>query len=170
MNSIDGYFTDLSLLFLLRNARALAFARELESFSLIIETTTRISRPILGKFLFLYLVFYVYTQLGCWLFGGELTDETFIKDGAPAFWYSLNFNDFGAGLVVLFHQMIINNWFVTVAQFSALMGPKREWYVRLYFVSFWINVVLIELNIVIAIVLEIFGTVADQVAEQKNRE
>ena len=42
-----------------------------------------ISRPIMGKFLWIYLVFYIYTQIGCLLFGGALTMEKYVESGAP---------------------------------------------------------------------------------------
>lgn len=87
--------------------------------------------------------------------------EAYESSEAPAFWYLLNFNDFGGSFITLFHQMIINNWFVTVNMYSEVMGPKSKFWVRTYFIFFWICIVLIQLNIVIAIVLEIFGAVAD---------
>ena len=37
-NTTDAYYTDISLVFLLRNARALVFLSEVSSFRLIIET------------------------------------------------------------------------------------------------------------------------------------
>ena len=40
---------------------------------LISETSRLISRPIVGKFLFIYLVFYIYAQLGALWFGGHVT-------------------------------------------------------------------------------------------------
>ena len=49
------------------------------------------------------------------------------------------------------------------------MGPKNEWWVRMYFVTFWVTIVLIQLNILIAIVLEIFSAVADKVTEQVDK-
>ena len=128
---------------------------------MVLQTTKMISRPIMGKFLFIYLVFYVYTQISCLIFGGKLTYTTYVQSGAPQFYYTMNFNDFGAGMIVLFHQMVVNNWFVTVDQYTAVMGEQNAWWIRMYFVSFWICIVLIQLNILIAVVLEIFGSVAD---------
>ena len=65
----------------------------------------------------------------------------------------MNFNDFGSAIVVLFQQMVINNWYVVIYMYSTLAGSL--WYVHIFFFSFWIIVVLILLNIMIAIVLEI---------------
>ena len=71
-----GEFTELALVFCLRNLRLLGFMSEVENMKLIFETTRNITKPILGKFLFIYLVFYVYAQVGMLLFGGSLTDTT----------------------------------------------------------------------------------------------
>ena len=55
--------------------------------------------------------------------------------------------------------MVVNNWYVTVDMYANIMGEATG--VRLYFVSFWIAIVLIQMNIVIAIVLEIYGSVTN---------
>ena len=79
----------------------------------------------------------------------------------------MNFNDFGSSLVTLFHQMVVNNWFVTVGMLSDITGHQVA--THFYFVTFWMAIVLVLLNIVIAIVLEIFGSVTNQVeAEMKT--
>ena len=96
-------FRDITLSFILRNVKAINLLADLTSFKLIIETTRRISVPILGKFAFTYIVFYVYAQFGAILFGGKLTYDEFYDNGPAAFWYLLNFNDFGASLITLFH-------------------------------------------------------------------
>ena len=62
--------------------------------------------------------------------------------------------------------MVVNNWFITVDMYSKICGEGSIWWVRSYFVSFWIVIVLIQMNILIAIVLEIFGTVAEKVSDQ----
>ena len=95
-------------------------------------------------------------------FGGQLTDKTYIESGAPSFYYLMNFNDFGSSLVTLFHQMVVNNWFVTVNMYASMAdtGLGRAG-TRLFFISIWIVIVLIQMNILIAIVLEIYGSVTD---------
>ena len=95
--------------------------------------------------------------------------QEYNSSGAPKFWYTMNFNDYGSGLITLFHQMVINNWFVTVDMYSYVMGEENEWWIKFYFISFWITIVLIQLNILIAIFLEIFGAVADQVNDYFNK-
>ena len=68
--------------------------------------------------------------------------------------------------------MVVNNWWVTVAMFTNVMadGYFTFLWIRLFFVSFWIGMVLIQLNILIAIVLEIYGSVMDDVKEQNSKE
>ena len=79
----------------------------------------------------------------------------------------MNFNNYGSSLVTLFHQMVVNNWFVTVGMLVDITGQTVA--TRFYFVTFWMATVLVLLNIVIAIVLEIFGSVTNQVeAEVKT--
>jgi len=58
VNSTDGYYSDISMFFLIRHVRGLSFFTEIPSFKLISATMQRITIPIIGKFLFLYLVFY----------------------------------------------------------------------------------------------------------------
>ena len=77
----------------------------------------------------------------------------------PTLYYLMNFNDYGSSLVTLFHQMVVNNWFVTVGMLADITGHTMA--TRLYFVTFWLVIVLVLLNILIAIVLEIFSSVTN---------
>ena len=74
----------------------------------------------------------------------------------------MNFNDFPSAFVVLFQQMVVNNWFVVVNMYAELY-PKYTVLVRLFFVVFWIVVVLLLMNIMIAIVLEIYDTLQPEI-------
>lgn len=74
----------------------------------------------------------------------------------------MNFNDFPSAFVVLFQQMVVNNWFVVVNMYAELY-PKYTVLVRLFFVVFWIMVVLLLMNIMIAIVLEIYDTLQPEI-------
>ena len=73
----------------------------------------------------------------------------------------MNFNDFGSSIIVLFAQMVVNNWWVVVNLQTAVCD--HDILIRTWFVSFWIITVLILMNIVIAIVLEIYGSVSSEV-------
>lgn len=64
--------------------------------------------------------------------------------------------------------MVVNNWWVVVNMTSDVVGNVIL--VRLYFVSFWITVVLILVNIMIAIVLEIYGSVSAEVDKNFRKQ
>jgi hypothetical protein len=57
--------------------------------------------------------------------------------------------------------MVVNNWWVVVNMITAVVGNDVA--VRLWFVSFWVITVLILVNIMVAIVLEIYGAVSAEV-------
>ena len=80
----------------------------------------------------------------------------------------MNFNDYGCALITLFSQMIINNWFVTVDMYVDIEKDSWVW-VRCFFISFWIAIVLIQVNIVIAIILEINSSVTQLVHDRYRR-
>ena len=75
-------------------------------------------------------------------------------------YYLINFNDLYASMVTLFHILVVNNWNQTTEMYVVIMGS--EW-PRLYFTSFWIICTLIMLNIVISFVLEIYGSIGDEI-------
>ena len=89
------------------------------------------------------------------------TSSQVTDPGTPTLYYLMNFNDFGSSLVVLYQQMIVNNWYVVCDMLGAVLGYKSL--VRWFFISFYVNVVLILLNIMIAIVLEIHDSLATEV-------
>ena len=64
--------------------------------------------------------------------------------------------------------MVVNNWWVVV-DMTASYSSVPAWIVRLFFISFWIVIVLVMVNIIIAIVLEIHGSLAPEV-EKKFKE
>ena len=78
----------------------------------------------------------------------------------------MNFNDFGSSMITLFHQMIINNWFITVDMYRDITGAN---WVLLYFISFWVLAVLIIFNTLIAIILEIHSSVTEIVRVKNVR-
>lgn len=57
-------------------------------------------------------------------------------------------------MVTLFHFMVVNNWWVTIDMYGNIVHAHT--YPMLFFVSFWCFVVLILLNVLIALILEIY--------------
>ena len=68
----------------------------------------------------------------------------------------MNFNDFGCSIITLFHIMVVNNWFVTTNMLSALYGGTI--WPKIFVSSFWVFVVLIVANLIIANVIEIYDS------------
>ena len=68
----------------------------------------------------LFVFFYLYSNLGCVIFGGLInldptrTEAARLENSAfgQANYYANNFNDLASGMVTCFELMIINNWFV----------------------------------------------------------
>lgn len=80
----------------------------------------------------------------------------------------MNFNDFGASLVTLFAQMVVNNWYITC---DMMMFVTQSRWPALFFVAFWIVQVNMMLNVVIAFVMEIYNSVSEDLSiEYARRE
>jgi len=102
----------------------------------------------------LYTIYFTYATLGMLLWSGVITTIS-VKElsSLPTLYYLMNFNDFGASLITLFHIMVINNWFVTCDMYCFVSGNNWP---RLYFVSFLTISVWIMLNLVISFVIDIY--------------
>ena len=72
----------------------------------------------------------------------------------------MSFNDFYAAMVTLFHILVENNWNTTTAMYTDILGNNWP---RVYFVSYWLVVNMIMLNIIISFVLEIYTTVGEDI-------
>jgi len=118
---------------------------------------------VFGKLLFLFVVFYLYAIGGSKLFGGKINLKAVSEESpdSPPLYYLLNFNSFASSLVTLFHFMVVNNWFLTIRMYSAVLGSAAL--PTLFFVTFWCFVVLILLNVIIALILEIYSSVEPEV-------
>ena len=62
---------------MMRNLKLFYFLSEVQNVQVMLETTKHITKPIMGKFLFVYLVFYTYAQVGKFLLGGVVTYQSF---------------------------------------------------------------------------------------------
>lgn len=84
-------------------------------------------------------------QLGCVLFGGKLTVDSWPEAHNQLYVYT-NFNDFGSALVTLFYLLVVNNWYIAMESVSLLTS---QW-AKLYFISWYILAVVVMSNLVIA--------------------
>jgi hypothetical protein len=78
----------------------------------------------------------------------------------------MNFNDFLASLITLFHLMVVNNWFNTTNMLCAITGNNWP---RIYTFSFIIITVWIMFSVVISTVLETQSHVSEDVEKEWNR-
>lgn len=62
--------------------------------------------------------------------------------------------------------MVINNWFVTIDMYENVTGQH---FPTLFFVLFWVFVVLVLLNVLIALILEIYSAVEPEVKEKTKK-
>jgi len=95
---------------------------QFKRFRLIVKTTVSVL-PNFGKLCATLATFMAfYTHIGGFLFGGLVFKDnplmahtTFSK----ANYWSMNFNDFGAGMNVLFNVLVVNNWFIIMDGYIA---------------------------------------------------
>lgn len=124
--------------------------------------------PFLTMLLSLYTVYYVFANIGMFLWSGLITTNTqvLVKNQIPVLYYLMNFNDFLSSFVTLFHIMVVNNWFLTCNMYCAVMGRTTP---RLFFISFWVVTVLIMLNLVIAFMIEIYESAQEDTDNEFKR-
>ena len=99
------------------------------------------------------------------LFGGLIRTNSILLTQAPSntLYYLMNFNDLGSAMVTLFQIMIINNWQVTCGMYVEATGANWP---RVYFAAFWLVTVCFILTIVTSFVLDIYGSVNDDVENE----
>ena len=103
------------------------------------------------------------------LYSGKINTVSVVEAqiSAPYMYYLMNFNDFYASLMTLFHVIVINNWNNTTDMYCIVMGTNAP---RIYFMSFWILAVLCMFNLVISFVLEIYSSVGEEVEERVTKQ
>ena len=82
--------------------RNLRYIQEVADMNLVIKTCNALSKPIMNRFFFIYLVFYEFAYFGQLFFGGALSMDAYKKLDLPPFYYLMNFNDYPSAFVVLF--------------------------------------------------------------------
>ena len=101
--------------------------------------------------LMVLIIIYVYAIIGMELFAGRTTPTDYVSP------YH-DFNSFFDALLVLFQLLTTSNWHTVMYAYAAVTG----WWATVYFMSFYIIVVVLILNLVIALVLEQFEFLYDK--------
>jgi len=148
----------LVLVRLTRGCRIVRHVRRMHSLACVIVRLVPIYRN-LG--LFLFLIYYIYATVGVQVFGGRIYHGAGALEGSDyekqGYW-DLNFNDIPSGMMTLFALMVVNNWYIIAEAFYRVTGTRWS---AVFFVSFFVVVNLIVLNILVTLILECFTTVHD---------
>lgn len=116
----------------------------------------------------LYIVYYIFAVIGMYGLGGVIKQPNFHSEGGIPnnLYYLVNFNDLGMSMNTLYAFMIINNW---PAITDMMVNASGSVWPRIYFMAFYILVQWILLNIVIAMMLDIFTNVETQLDGEEKR-
>ena len=86
---------------------------EIKTLRVIIETLRNLIGPLSDVGGMLFVIYYFFSQIGIYLFGGYNTYGNGIvgnDPSVPQFYNLMNFNDFFSAYITLFALMIVNNW------------------------------------------------------------
>lgn len=158
----------LSFAFLLRNLRVSILLQERREFKVIMEMVMKMTVPFLYMLACLYLVYYLFAIVGIYGLGGVIRQPNFHSEGGIPnnLYYLVNFNDLGMAMNTLYAFMIINNW---PAITDMMVNASGSVWPRVYFMAFYILVQWILLNIVIAMMLDIFTKVETGLDDKEVR-
>lgn len=157
----------IKLILLLRLARFLKWVYSFEKYKLFVDTLFKMFLLFGDLLAVLVVVIYFYITTAEVMFGGYLKTNSpihFDEYGDPEYYLYINFNDFYMGLYTCFHLLIVNNWLNTSDMHCRVMGNFSY---RIFFVSYYIIVVSICFNILIAFTLDVFIT---QVSNKSSKD
>ncbi|XP_065054965.1 two pore channel protein 2-like [Rhopilema esculentum] len=119
------------------------------------------------------VIYYVFAIFGMMLFQGNSPKP----DSPPRNYtcgtyeqlnyYSNNFDDFGAALVVLWDVMVVNNWYIFLNAYKKTTSTPWS---QAYFIIWWFVSVVLCANLLIALVLEAFFTQLEKNQENLRRK
>merc|ERR1719296_631405 len=110
----------------------------------------------------LLMVYYFFVTVGEQVFGGLIYTTNPALEGSDfknGQYWALNFNDFMSGMMTLFCLMVVNNWFIIADGFLRVSGTRWS---CVFFVSFFVLVNLVLLNILVALILDCFTTLEEE--------
>jgi len=122
------------------------------------------AKPLAMMFFSMYFFFYCFAIIGNSLLGGKVSNQSAqVNDaGVPALYYLLNFNDLASSIITLYGFMIISGWWVITNMYIDIVGS--QWPI-IFYIVFFVTIELIVLNLVIAVILEIYSAVETNVED-----
>lgn len=129
--------------------------------------------PVFNFIFAVYSVLMIYTIAGMQIWGGKVTVGLFDdiaalnpdSDVSDTYMW-LNFNDFWSGIMTLFTMMLFNNWQFIWQQFNFAIDG-RDTVTNAYFISFLFIVVYIMMNIIMALIIDVYTSIEDSVSKEK---
>jgi hypothetical protein len=131
--------------------------KEVKQWNIIIHTATALFRPFYTLILVTFVLFFMFAVIGDRMFGGQMSTQNhkiFRDSSIPDLYVEMNFNDLGSSIVTLFALMVVNNWFMIVK-----INVQDKIYARWFFILFYFSSVVVMLNIVVAFVIDMYGSV-----------
>lgn len=141
---------------ILRMFRFLRLFHIVPTFRAFAATSSRLTAVMVPVAVFTVLVLFEFALLGINFFGG-LPERAF--DNSPyavAGYQALNFNDMMSACTTVFSLIVVNNWYVIASGFVAATGSSGA---RLYFVTIWLGLVVILLNVIISTIIQQFAVI-----------
>lgn len=148
--------------FLIRMFRITGLLKEIKGLDMVLSVSRSMQHPFYMLMLSIYIIYFWAAQIGQIWFGGFVTTKSVDAN----LFYLMNFNDYAMSLITLFQIMVGNNWFVTANMYAELVGNSGP---RVYFTVWWILSMLILANLVVAFIMEIYGTVSAEVDKEHKR-
>ena len=132
------------------------------SVSLVFGTMFEILKNLRAFAGIFIVIFYVFALFGMELFQNvtsldslvPVSNQTKCTSYTQLGYFSYNFHDFAATLVLLWNLMVVNNWYVFLYAFSC---ATTNWS-QLYFIAWWLVSVIITINLFVSLIIEVFLT------------
>jgi len=105
----------LEVVIFVRMIKLLTLLYEIKTMRIIIETMRNLISPLLEFGGVLFTIFWVFTLIGMYLFGGKVQKnlEVISNDSSiPDNYHLMNFNDMLSAFITLFALMVVNNWMI----------------------------------------------------------
>ena len=140
--------------------KLLTLLYEIKVMKIIIETMRNLMGPLLHLSGVMFTIFYVFTLGGLFFFGGKVQKNMDVisnNGGIPDNYHLMNFNDMMSSFITLFALMVVNNWFVIVNMYVAIMDDNK--YYRVFFILFYYAAVVVGVNIIVAFAMDMYSSV-----------
>lgn len=150
----------LNLISVLKGIRFMGFILKLHPYNVLSQIIYNLFPFIFEVLMILFVVFFIFTTLGIYIWGGKVTLNTPNDSKWPQFYPTyyefLNFNDFYGGMLTLFAVLIVNNWIDVVSVFTDFIDYNTQW--RFFFALFYLIGNLLSLYILIGLVIDVAVT------------